>query len=355
RAPRPSAWPSPRGRRAWARPRRRRDRTRRAVPTATIPRCGRRSPPLSRRASRGSARHRAPGRPRRRTRPRCAGASRGAAPSAAGPAPWAAPPARRPAPTISAPSGARAAPAIRPGAARTSRSARAACCARSGAAPPSARCSSSFAAAPRRAGRERRRRAIPPRPAPAPPARARAPPEAPAADRLAEILVGRRDQPHVDRLVARAAEPAHHPLLERLEELRLERLAEEPDLVEKDRPALGGLEQPRLRASRVGERAPLEAEHLGLEERLGDRRAVDVHEGSVGTRPRAVEHPREQPLAGACLALDEDRRQPVSVALALEQAHDTVTDGLDLGAVADQVPERPVHRGHHTARSPTLF
>ena len=173
--------------------------------------------------------------------------------------------------------------------------------------------------------------------------------EAAPANRLAEVLVGRRDEPHVDGLVARAAEPAHHALLERLEELGLERLAEQPDLVEEDRPALGGLQETRLRAARVGEGAPLEAEHLGLEQRLGDRRAVDVDERPVGARPGAMQHAREQPLARARLALDQDRRQPMRLALALEQAYDALAEGLDLRAVADQIAERAVHRGHHTA------
>jgi len=43
------------------------------------------------------------------------------------------------------------------------------------------------------------------------------------------------------RLAPDAAEPAHHVLLDHLEELGLERFGEEPHLVEEDRAAVGGL------------------------------------------------------------------------------------------------------------------
>ena len=55
------------------------------------------------------------------------------------------------------------------------------------------------------------------------------------------------------------------------------------DLVEEDGAAVGGLEQAALLLPRVGERAPLVAEQLALEQLLGQRRAGDVDE-----RPRAA-------------------------------------------------------------------
>ena len=142
--------------------------------------------------------------------------------------------------------------------------------------------------------------------------------EPPRAHRSPEVLVRRGENPGVHRLVARGPEPPHRPLLEHLEELGLQRLGQEPDLVEEDRPAVRGLEEARLRAPRVRERAALEAEHLGLEEGLGDRRAVDVHERPVRARARAMDHPGQEPLAGSGLPFDQDRRQPADVLLALE-------------------------------------
>ena len=50
------------------------------------------------------------------------------------------------------------------------------------------------------------------------------------------------------------------------------------------------------------------AEELGLEERLGNRRAVDRDEGALGARAERVERAREQLLARAALALEQHRR-----------------------------------------------
>jgi hypothetical protein len=69
--------------------------------------------------------------------------------------------------------------------------------------------------------------------------------EAPSVDRRLQILVGRGEDPDVDRLVACAAQPAHGPLLEHLEQLRLQPFGEEADLVQEDRAAVGGLKQAR--------------------------------------------------------------------------------------------------------------
>src|SRR5207302_5949390 len=92
------------------------------------------------------------------------------------------------------------------------------------------------------------------------------------------VLVGGRENPHVHGFVNGGPEPPHGALLQHLEELRLQRLGEEPDLVEEDRPAVRRLEEPRLGAPRVGERSACEPEHLGFEQRLGNRRAVHIDE-----------------------------------------------------------------------------
>ena len=90
-------------------------------------------------------------------------------------------------------------------------------------------------------------------------------PEAPAADRGGQILAGGGDDPRVCRFGARAAETPDRVLLERLQQLDLQRLLHQADLVQEDRAAVGKLQQARLRLLRVGERAPLEPEQLGLE------------------------------------------------------------------------------------------
>ena len=65
---------------------------------------------------------------------------------------------------------------------------------------------------------------------------------------------------------------------------------------------------PGLRADGAGERALLVAEELGLEQVLGNRRAVDRDKRAVGARAERVQRAREQLLAGAALAFEQHRR-----------------------------------------------
>ena len=60
-----------------------------------------------------------------------------------------------------------------------------------------------------------------------------------------------------------------------VEHLGLRGRGEQADFVEEQRAAVGRLEQADAGALRVGERAALVAEQLGLGERLGQRRAVE--------------------------------------------------------------------------------
>src|SRR4029453_3764723 len=62
----------------------------------------------------------------------------------------------------------------------------------------------------------------------------------------------------------------------------------EADLGEKKGAPAGDLKESRLRAVGVRERAPLVAEQLGFEERLGNRRPVEVQKWGVCTRSGAV-------------------------------------------------------------------
>ena len=80
------------------------------------------------------------------------------------------------------------------------------------------------------------------------------------------------------------------------------------DLVEEERAAMRQLEAARLARGGAGERALLVAEQLRLEQRLGNRRAVDRDERSVGARAQRVQRAREQLLAGAALAFEEHGR-----------------------------------------------
>src|SRR5690606_33496241 len=102
------------------------------------------------------------------------------------------------------------------------------------------------------------------------------------------------------------AERAHLARLERTEQLRLHVERQLADLVEEQRPAARlheGAVAPLLRA---GERAALVTEELALDEVRRDRAAVERDERLAGTRGHHVDAARQDVLADAALALDED-------------------------------------------------
>src|SRR5262249_22644908 len=161
--------------------------------------------------------------------------------------------------------------------------------------------------------------------------------------RRLEILAARGHDPHVDRLAARRAEAPDDLILDDLEDLALQRLGQEPDLVQEDGALVRRLEEARLGLLRIGERAALEAEELRLHERLGDRRAIDVDERSGAPRSVTVNQVREQTLSRARLALDENRREPARPVAVCYELTDLLSDWHDSGRLARQFSTR-VHR-----------
>jgi hypothetical protein len=77
------------------------------------------------------------------------------------------------------------------------------------------------------------------------------------------------------------------------------------DLVEEDGAAVGRVEEAALIALRAREGALHVPEELGLEQRLGERSAVERHEGERPTRALLVERAGHQLLAGAALPLHQ--------------------------------------------------
>ncbi len=95
------------------------------------------------------------------------------------------------------------------------------------------------------------------------------------------------------------------PLLEHPQQLRLQRRAHRPDLVEEER-ALVGLFEPALTGGdRAGEGAPHVAEQLRFEQCFGNRAAVERDEPIVAPRTVVVQRPGRELLAGAGLAGDQ--------------------------------------------------
>src|SRR6202012_5153426 len=97
--------------------------------------------------------------------------------------------------------------------------------------------------------------------------------------------------------------------LEDAEQLRLELDRKLGDLVEEQGPAVRLFEEAAASAARVGEGAGFVTEELRLEQRRRQARGVDRHEWTRATRALFVDQARDDVLAGAALAGDEDRRE----------------------------------------------
>ena len=98
--------------------------------------------------------------------------------------------------------------------------------------------------------------------------------ELPVGDVGLEIARRRGDDAHVDGARGIVADAAHFALLQRAQQLHLQRHGEVAELVEEQRSLVRLLEQPLPLGGRAGECALGVAEQLTLEQRLGDRRAV---------------------------------------------------------------------------------
>src|SRR2546425_1718063 len=116
------------------------------------------------------------------------------------------------------------------------------------------------------------------------------------------------------------------------------------DLVEEERAPVGQLEAALLPPRRAGERALLVAEQLRLEQRLGQRGAVDRDERAAAPRRARVDRAGDELLAGAALALDEHRRGAAGDLL--EERHHAAERGAraDDRALLEQVVEPLLER-----------
>ena len=99
--------------------------------------------------------------------------------------------------------------------------------------------------------------------------------EGAAFDRLGQVAIGRGDETDLRANHPVAAEPRELALLERAQELGLDRRRHLADLVEEQHAAAGLFDAARLHGHGAGERAALVAEELGLEQLIGQGRAVD--------------------------------------------------------------------------------
>ncbi len=119
------------------------------------------------------------------------------------------------------------------------------------------------------------------------------------------------------------------------EQLDLQRQRHLADLVEEQRALARRDEEPLVRLHRRRERAADVAEELALEQRLGNRAAVDRHEGRVVSRAFGVHRARDQLLAGSALAGDQH------VARRARGQGDLLVERADRVALADERARRP--------------
>jgi hypothetical protein len=123
-----------------------------------------------------------------------------------------------------------------------------------------------------------------------------------------EIPVRGRDETDIDRTSLGLAESHHLAFLNGPQELDLHRRRDVADFIQEQCAALRRFEDAEAIANGPGEGAAHMAEELGLEERVGQRAAVDRHKRTLGARRRAVQPAGQSLLADAVFTGDEHRR-----------------------------------------------
>src|SRR5438552_889945 len=120
-----------------------------------------------------------------------------------------------------------------------------------------------------------------------------------------QVAVGGGDEAHIDFGGLDRAHPPHLVLLDHPQQLHLGRHRHVADFVEEDAAAVGALEQAGLGRRRAGESALLVSDELALEQRLGQRGAIEAQKRQRGAA-RILVHRLRQPLfADAGLAEDD--------------------------------------------------
>src|SRR5512141_1092900 len=129
-------------------------------------------------------------------------------------------------------------------------------------------------------------------------------PEVFATNRFAWISIRRGNKPNVDdRVLVLAPDATQHAILHDAQQLRLKWERHFRQLVQEERAAVGHLEQTDLFSVRPCECALAMPEHLGLEQMLRERSAVERHECLVRSATVPVNELGNQLLT--CSALSD--------------------------------------------------
>jgi hypothetical protein len=140
---------------------------------------------------------------------------------------------------------------------------------------------------------------------------------------VGDVIGGRGDHPRAYRDRQVRAETLDLLLFDESQQLRLCVERQLVDAVEIDDALTGQLETPGSRHRGVGERAPFVSEELGFDQRRCEAGTVDDDEGVAAAVRQRVQRTRDQVLADAGGAGDEDVRVGAGKALQLgdERAH----------------------------------
>ena len=126
-------------------------------------------------------------------------------------------------------------------------------------------------------------------------------------DRLSKVTIARGDDADVDIDFLITTETPDAFVLDRLEHLGLQAKREARQFVEKQRAALGRLEEAHARRLGIGERTALVPEQFRLGQALRQRGAIDLDERAGGERAMVMEPAGDAGFAGAGFALEQHR------------------------------------------------
>ena len=122
-----------------------------------------------------------------------------------------------------------------------------------------------------------------------------------------QIDIGSADHPHVELDGPPSTDPLHLTVLDDPEHLFLHGGRRIRNFVEQQGSAVRTLESADMLALRARERPGFVAEQLRVEQRLGERRTVDLHQRSVPPGREIVQAGGQQLLAGSTFADQETR------------------------------------------------
>src|SRR5207237_4690791 len=128
------------------------------------------------------------------------------------------------------------------------------------------------------------------------------------ANGIDDVAIGRGDEPDIDAQFLVAAHAGEGSVLEKTQQLGLQRPAHVADLVEKNGPAVGLFNATVLLSQRAGEGALFVAEQLAFQQRFGDRPAVDAHVISRASLAPGAERAGDAFLAATSFAQYHARR-----------------------------------------------